>query len=97
MKKQPEPSYREELFAHAAQTYGTQPEYLWRSFSGYAVLRHQDNRKWYALIMDIPKSKLGMSGDGAVDLLELKTDPILSGSLINGTGIRPAYHMKQGN
>ena len=29
-------------------------------------------------------------------IMEIKCDPILSGSLIDGKGIRPAYHMKQG-
>lgn len=66
----------------------------------YRVTRfscHGDSRKWYGLIMDVPAEKLGMSGKNVVDIIEIKCDPILSGSLTGGKGIRPAYHMKQGS
>ena len=36
-------------------------------------------------------------GKNVVDIIEIKCDPILSGSLTGGKGIRPAYHMKQGS
>lgn len=38
----------------------------------------------------------GNAGKGTVDILEIKCDPILNGSPINGKGIRSAYPMKQG-
>ena len=47
-------SIKEDLLQYAAKRYGTQPEYLWLSLPNYAVLRHADNRKWYALLMDVP-------------------------------------------
>lgn len=96
MRNKPSSSYRSEVIAYAKKQYGTTPEYLWRSIPGYAVLRHGDSRKWYGLIMDVPAEKLGMRGKTTVDILEIKCDPILSGSLTGGKGIRPAYHMKQG-
>ena len=96
MRNKPSVSYRSEIIAYAEKQYGTTPEYLWQSIPGYAVLRHRDSRKWYGLIMDIPAEKLGIQGKGTVDILEIKCDPILSGSLLNGKGILSAYHMKQG-
>ena len=45
---------REDVLRYAKGKYRTEPEYLWRRFPHYAVLRHEDNRKWYGLIMDIP-------------------------------------------
>lgn len=95
MRNRPSVSYRSEIIAYAEKQYGTTPEYLWQSIPGYAVLRHRDSRKWYGLIMDIPAEKLGIQGKGTVDILEIKCDPILSGSLLNGKGILSAYHMKQ--
>lgn len=89
-------SYRSEVIAYAKKQYGTLPEYPWRYLPGYTVFRHTDSRKWYGLIMDVPTEKLGIHGKDTVDILEVKCDPILSGSLINGKGICPAYHMKQG-
>ena len=38
--------------------YKAEPEYLWRRYPDYAVFRHEDNQKWFGIIMDIPRSKL---------------------------------------
>ena len=88
-------SDRQAVFSYAAQRYGTQPEYLWTSFPGYAVLRHRDNGKWYGLIMDVPRSKLGLPGPGRVDVLEVKVDPAFGGGVSGQPGILPAYHMQR--
>ena len=31
----------------------------WTQFPHYKVFRHQDNRKWFALVMNITTDKLG--------------------------------------
>lgn len=87
---------RDGVLDYAARCCGTRADYPWRTLPGYAVLRHTDSRKWYGLIMNVPAEKLGMHGKGTVDILEIKCDSILSGSLLHEKGIRPAYHMKQG-
>lgn len=89
-------SLRGDVLRYAKKQYHTEPEYLWRSVPNYCVLRHGDSRKWYAIIMDVSKNKLGLSGDEIVDILDVKTDPILSGSLRDGKGIFPGYHMQKG-
>ncbi len=93
----PNQSYRNDVLQFAEEQYGTKPEYLWMKFPGYAVLRHSDNRKWYGIIMDVQRKKLGLSGDGYVDILDIKCDPVMSGSLMCEKGILPAYHMHKGN
>ena len=90
-------SYRRDVLRFAADKYKTNPEYLWASFPQYAVLRHSDNKKWYALIMNVPKEKLGLSGKEYVDILDVKVDPAMSGSLLMEKGIMPGYHMHKGN
>lgn len=60
-----------------------------------AVLRHKDNNKWYGLIMEVGRDKLGMTGDGEVDVLNVKCEPILIGSLRMQEGFFPAYHMNK--
>lgn len=55
------PSIREQIYAYVKKKYKAEPEYLWRRYPDYAVLRHEDNRKWFGLIMDIPRSKPGDS------------------------------------
>lgn len=86
-------SLRGEVLRFALQRWHTQPEYLWRTAPRYAVLRHSGSRKWYGLIMDVPRERLGLAGGGVVDILDVKCDPILSGSLRKSPGFLPAYHM----
>lgn len=89
---------REKIFAYVKEKYDTEPEYLWRSFPGYAVLRRADNRKWYAMVADIDKEKIGQKGKGRTDIMNVKTDdPLLYDMLIRKDGIVPGYHMGKGS
>lgn len=84
---------RKELFEWAKETYGTEPDYPWNDWN--CVLRHKHNNKWYALIMEIEETKLGINSDKIVDVLNVKCDPLLIGSLRMKEGFYPAYHMNK--
>ena len=84
---------RQEVFDYARQRYGTEPDYPWMDTN--AVLRHADNKKWYAVILEVRRDKLGLDGDGMMDVLNVKCDPILIGSLRLKPGFHPAYHMNK--
>ena len=84
---------RQEVFDYARQRYGTEPDYPWMDTN--AVLRHADNKKWYAVILEVRREKLGLDGDGMLDVLNVKCDPILIGSLRLKPGFHPAYHMNK--
>lgn len=86
---------REQLFAYAAEAYGTAPDFPWRDDPDSAVLRHADSGKWYALITSIPPCRLGLANGAPVDILDLKGDPLAIGSLIDGAHYFPAYHMNK--
>jgi predicted DNA-binding protein (MmcQ/YjbR family) len=45
--------------------------------------------------MDIPRSRLGLRGESTIDIVNLKCDPVLTGSLRMEKGIFPAYHMNK--
>jgi len=90
-------TYRKDILKFALERYGTQPEYPWFPLPNYAVLRHPDNRKWYGIIMDVPRGKLGLSENGTIDILDIKCDPLLIGSLRIEPGFLPAYHMHREN
>lgn len=90
-------SCRNDVLKFALEQYGTEPDYPWMSHPGYAVLRHADNQKWYGVIMDVPREKLGLAGHEPVDILDVKCDPVLGGCLRTEKGILPAYHMHRGN
>lgn len=84
---------RQELFDWVQQQYGTEPEYPWHDRN--AVLRRKDNEKWYGVVMEVPSEKLGLHEDGIMDVLNVKSDPMLIGSLRGQDGYFPAYHMNK--
>lgn len=84
-----------QLMQFIKDQYSVDEEYPWIKYPGYAVFRRPHNRKWFALLMNIPKSKLGLAGNGMIDVLNVKCDPILIGSLRGDKGIYPAYHMSK--
>ena len=84
---------RQELFDWVQQQYGTEPEYLWHDRN--AVLRRKDNDKWYGVILEVSGEKLGLHKDGIADVLNVKSDPMLIGSLRGQDGYFPAYHMNK--
>ena len=86
---------REELESYILNHYAAQPDYPWADTPRAAVFRHAGNRKWFALIMEVPRDKLGLAGTEKLDIVNLACDPILISSLRGETSIFPAYHMNK--
>lgn len=86
---------RESLLAWVKATYGTEPDFPWRQYPAYAVLRHAAGGKWYGVIMDLPRERLSLPGTGRLDVVNLKTS-CAAGLLVSGLpGVFPAYHMNK--
>ncbi|MCH5196430.1 MAG: MmcQ/YjbR family DNA-binding protein [Oscillospiraceae bacterium] len=91
-------SLRTEVLDYAEKKYGTKPEYLWKRFPDYAVLRHEDNQKWYGLIMNISYEKIDAKKSGSVDILNIKLDDILLADMLTRqNGYYTGYHISRGN
>lgn len=45
--------------------------------------------------MEVGREKLGLAGDGPIEIINLKCDPGLVGSLRGKPGFHPAYHMNK--
>ena len=86
---------------------GIAQDYPWADEPAYTVFRHADNRKWFALIMNVPRRLLGL-GDAEntahpsspdhpenLDIINLKADPDLIETLLREPGVLPAYHMSK--
>lgn len=84
---------RQEVFDYVKQKYNALPDYPWADQN--AALRHRENKKWYALIMEVDREKLGLLDEGTVQVLNVKCDPMLIGSLRMREGFHPAYHMNK--
>ncbi len=90
--------FRKQLFDYINKKYNISPEHLWSRYPGYAVFRHSDNRKWFALVMNIPKSRLGLCGEEMTDILNVKmSDPFIADFLIQQEGFFRGYHIRGGN
>ena len=72
---------RAELESFIMETYNAETDYPWLKYPNYEVFRHCNNRKWFALIMDVPKNKLGLQGEEMLEVVDFKCDPILIGTL----------------
>ena len=89
---------RRKIIDYIKKKYKAEPEHLWRSYPDYIVFRHSDNNKWFGIIMDVSRDKLGLDGDDRVDIIDVKVgDPFLRDMLIQQPGYLPAYHMNKGN
>lgn len=88
-------SLRKAVLKYALEQYGTSPEYPFEGSPEIAIMRHTAGRKWYGIIMSVPKNKFGLSDDGSVDVLNVKCDPAINGSMCLNDGIYPAYHMNK--
>lgn len=86
---------RQDLFAFAKDNFDTIPDYPWIKFPCHAVLRHHKNHKWYGLVMNISKSKLGLQSFERADVLNVKVNPEYSYFLQQKPDIFPAYHMNR--
>lgn len=86
---------RENLDKYISEIYGITAEFPWIQYPGFAVYRHAGNKKCFAVVMNLPMSKFGLSEDKTVDVVNLKCDPIMTGSLHKENGIYPAYHMNK--
>ena len=84
---------RQEVFDWCRQQYGTEADYPWNDWN--AVLRHTENNKWYGVVLEVERRKLGIDDDGIVDVLNVKCDPIMIGSLRMQEGFYTAYHMNK--
>ena len=81
------------IMAFVQEKYGNQLEYLWEKSPDTAVLRHEDNQKWYAILMRIPWDKLDKGREGLVEAVNLKHDQVAD--LLSQNGIYPAFHMNK--
>lgn len=81
------------IMALVQEKYGNQLEYLWDKSPDTAVLRHEGNQKWYAVLMRISWDKIEKGREGLVEAVNLKHDQV--SDLLVKKGIYPAFHMNK--
>lgn len=86
---------KQEFLDMCLSFYKTAPDYPFEEDFETAVLRHEDNRKWYALAMRVSRRKFGMNSDEVIDVVNLKLPTEMFGSFGEADGVYPAYHMNK--
>ena len=86
---------KQSFFRHCLYSYDTSPDYPFDEDFETAVLRHADNRKWYAIVMRVSRRKFGFDSDEVIDVVNLKLPTEMFGSLGAADGVYPAYHMNK--
>ena len=86
---------KQEFLEYCLNTYGTSPDYPFDDLLETAVLRHSDNRKWYAIVMKVSRRKFGIDSDEVIDVANLKLPTEMFGSFGVADGVYPAYHMNK--
>ncbi|MBR1645732.1 MAG: MmcQ/YjbR family DNA-binding protein [Selenomonadaceae bacterium] len=71
------------------------PEFLWEKFPNFAVFRRRDNRKWYAVIMVVPREKLQLTGKDELEILNLRVEPEELNRLVDGEKYFRGWHMNK--
>ena len=86
---------KKDLLKYCLDTYGTVPDYPFDEDFETAVLRHTDNKKWYALVMRVSRRKFGLDSDEVAEVVNLKLPTEMFGSFGTSDGVYPAYHMNK--
>ena len=86
---------KQDFLEYCLNTYGTRADYPFDENFETAVLRHADNRKWYAIVMRVPRRKFGFDIDESIDVVNLKLPTEMFGSFGSADGVYPAYHMNK--
>ena len=86
---------KQEFLERCFYTYGTSPDYPFEENFETVVLRHADNKKWYAIAMRVSRRKFCFDSDEVIDVVNLKLPTEMFGSFGASDGVYPAFHMNK--
>ena len=84
-----------EIIKHIKQKYDDELEFLWEKFDNNAIWRNKQNNKWYGLLINISKSKLGLESEDIVEIIDLRYQKCNIESIVDNEKIYPGYHMNK--
>ena len=86
---------KQSFLEYCLRAYGTAADYPFEDAFETAVLRHAENRRWYAIVMRVSRRKFGQDSDEVIDVVNLKLPTDMFGSFGAADGVYPAYHMNK--
>ena len=77
-------------------SYGVRADYPFEEDFETGVFRHEGSGRWFAIAMNIPRARLGLSGEGKIHVANFKCAPEVIESIAGvEPGIFRAYHMNK--
>ncbi len=80
---------RQKIADYLADTYSAEGERIFAKYPSFLVFRHSRNRKWFPVIIDIPRKNLGLTSEGEISVVNLKCDTRLIGTFWEEPSIFP--------
>lgn len=83
------------LITYVRERYGDELEYLWEKFPDNAVWRRKDSKKWYAVLLTVPRRKLGIQSDETAEIIDLRGRPEQLEDFVDNEKYFPGWHMNK--
>ena len=85
----------DKVVEYIKEAYKVLPERPWKKDPLSMTFKDKENSKWFALIMPVKRTSLGLSGEDKIWIINLKADKDIGILAGNVNGIIPAYHMNK--
>ena len=87
---------RKDVIEYIKKVFNVDPDHPFRNeYAETEVFRHRDTAKWFALCMQVRADRLGHEREEWVDVVTMKSEPVLIDNLISKKGFYRAYHMNK--
>ncbi len=84
-----------DVINYIKKKYKDELEFLWEKFDDNAIWRNKQNNKWYALLLTVSESKLGIESDDIIEIIDLRYQKEKIEEIIDNKNIFPGYHMNK--
>lgn len=84
-----------QIIKYIYEKYNDELEFLWEKFDNNAIWRNKKNNKWYAVLMIVSESKLGLNSDEKIEVIDLRYPKGKTIDVIDNKNILPGYHMNK--
>lgn len=85
---------KEELIKFVQENYGAACDTPFKD-DNIKIFRHLNNKKWFAALMRVQENKIRGVGEKIIDILDVKTDPLIREPMLKKKGVYIAYHMNK--
>lgn len=83
------------IIQYIRKKYQNELEFLWPRTPDNAIVRWHDNAKWYAALLTVKREKIRLTGEDAIEIIDLRMKPEDIEALEDGKRYFPGYHMNK--